>query len=294
MNRETTRDKQKTNKKQTESRNFFMKLIRLATVTVLTTTILAGGSVGVFADEAPSLETRNVTSGGQVEFTPSDNDELEVLPPEQGPDAPDVDIQPEIPGTTGPLSIVNVAHMNFGSQVISNQDKTYNMVAEMQPLRETGEMVPYVSFAQVQDVRGTNAGWDLQVSMSDFTSNTQNSVLTGAEIEFVDSRIEYGGINQNNAPSNHEAGLVLRPNSAGISVMKAEMGEGAGASSVVWGDQASLNAQFADEEIEVVENDMIRLSIPGSTAKDATTYTSTLSWELTSTPGSDVELESAM
>lgn len=256
-----------------------MKLIRLATVAALTTTILAGGAASAFADEV-----RDVSSTGQIEFTPSDNEELEVIPPEEGPD---VDIEVEVPGTTGPLSIVKVAHMDFGSQVISNQDQTYNMVAEMQPLRETGELVPYVSFAQVQDVRGNNAGWDLQVSMSEFTSNTQNSVLTGAEIEFVDSRIQYEGINQDNAPGNHAAGLVLSPNNAGVSVMTAETGQGAGASSVVWGDQANLNAQFADEEIEVVENDMIRLSVPGSTAKDATTYTSVLNWELTTTPGAN-------
>lgn len=257
-----------------------MKLIRLATVAALTTTILAGGAASAFADEV-----RDVSSTGQIEFTPSDNEELEVLPPEEGPD---VEIQPELPGTTGPLSIVKVAHMDFGSQVISNQDQTYNMVAEMQPLRETGELVPYVSFAQVQDVRGNNAGWNLQVSMSEFTSNTQNNTLTGAEIEFVDSRIQYEGINQDNAPGNHAAGLVLSPNNSAVSVMTADSGKGAGASSVVWGDQADLNAQFADENVEVVENDMIRLSVPGSTAKDATTYTSILSWELTSTPGSDV------
>lgn len=259
-----------------------MKLIRLATVAALSTTILAGGAAGAFADEV-----REVTTNGQIEFTPSDNEELEVVPPEEGPD---VDIDVEIPGTTGPLSIVKAARMNFGSQVISNQDKTYNMVAEKQQLTGTEgdeNKVPYVSFAQVQDVRGNNAGWDLQVSMTDFTSNTQNRVLTGAEIEFVDSRIQYEGINQDNAPSNHTAGLVLRPNSAGVSVMTAAEGQGAGVSSVVWGDQADLNEQFADEEIEVVENDMIRLSVPGSTAKDATTYTSTLNWELTTTPGAD-------
>jgi hypothetical protein len=256
-----------------------MKLIRLATVAALTTTILAGGAAGAFADEV-----RDVTTDGQIEFTPSDNEELEVLPPEG---EPDVDINPEVPGTTGPLSIVKAAYMNFGKQVISNQDQTYNMVAEMQPLRETGELVPYVSFAQVQDVRGNNAGWNLQVSMSDFTSQTQNNTLTGAEIEFVGSRVQYEGINQENAPSSHTDGLVLRPNSAAVSVMTAEDGQGAGASSIVWGDQADLNAQFADEEIEVVENDMIRLSVPGSTAKDATTYESTLTWELTSTPGAN-------
>lgn len=48
-----------------------------------------------------------------------------------------------------------------------------------------------------------------------------------------------------------------------------------------------MNAQFADEEIEVVENDAISLFVPGSTAKDATTYTAQLDWELSNTPGPD-------
>ena len=58
--------------------------------------------------------------------------------------------------------------MNFGKQVISNQDKTYNMVAEMQQLKgteETKSQVPYVSFAQVQDTRGNYTGWSLNVDM---------------------------------------------------------------------------------------------------------------------------------
>jgi len=255
-----------------------MKFIRLATIAALSTTILAGGAATVSAQEV-----REVTTDGQVEFRSGgeEDGELEVIPPEVDPD---VEIEPEIPGTTGPLSIVRAARMDFGSQVISNQDKTYNMVAEMQPLRETGELVPYVSFAHVQDVRGTNAGWDLQVSLSDFTSNTQNNVLTGAEIELVTSRIQYDGNDQENAPMAHEDGLTLLPNGAARSVMTASEGQGALASSVVWGDQEELNARLADEEIDIVENDAIQLSIPGSTAKDATTYTSTLTWELTSTP----------
>ncbi|MBK0039221.1 MULTISPECIES: WxL domain-containing protein [unclassified Enterococcus] len=256
-----------------------MKFIRLATIAALSTTILAGGATAAFAEEA-----REVTTDGQVEFRAGgeEDGELEVVPPEN---EPDVEIEPEKPGTTGPLSILKAATMDFGTQVISNQDKTYNMVAEMQPLRETGELVPYVSFAQVHDIRGTNAGWDLQVSLSEFTSNTQNNVLTGAEIEFVDSHIQYEGINEDNAPAAHSAGLTLLPNGAARSVMTATEGKGALVSSVVWGDQEELNARLADEDIDVVENDAIQLSIPGSTAKDATTYTSTLTWELTSTPG---------
>lgn len=261
-----------------------MKFIRLATIAALSTTILAGGAASAFAQEV-----RDVTTDGQIEFRPANEDDgdLEVLPPETDPDAPDVEIDPEVPGTTGPLSIVKAAHMNFGTQIISNQDQVYNMVAEMANLADGSGQVPYVSFAQVQDLRGTNAGWDLQVSLDDFTSNTQNNVLTGAEVGLMASRIQYEGNNAENAPSNHADGLRLIPGAGAVSVMTAAEGQGAGASSVVWGNQADLNAQFADEENEVVENDAIQLSVPGSTAKDATTYTSTLSWELTATPGDD-------
>ncbi|AUJ87103.1 WxL domain-containing protein [Enterococcus sp. CR-Ec1] len=257
-----------------------MKFIRLATIAALSTTILAGAATAVSADEV-----REVTTNGQIQFSADEEGPLEVLPPET---EPGVTIPPEVEGTTGPLSIVKAATMNFGSQVISNQDQTYNMVAEVANLADGSGQVPYVSFAQVQDVRGTNEGWDLQVSLSDFTSNTQNNVLTGAEIEFVDSRIQYEGTNTENAPIAHSAGLTLLPNGAARSVMTAAQGQGAGASSVVWGDQEDLNAKFADDEIEIVENEAIQLSIPGSTAKDATTYTSTLTWELTSTPGDEV------
>ena len=114
--------------------------------------------------ECGANEVQEVTTEGQVEFRPAgaEDGELEVLPPETGPDAPDVEIDPEVPVTTGPLSIMKAATMNFGTQVISNQDQTYNMVAEMarlaNPEADGPTHVPYVSFAQVQDLRGTNAG----------------------------------------------------------------------------------------------------------------------------------------
>lgn len=269
-----------------------MKFIRLATVAALSTTILAGGAIGAFADEEGRNEVRDFRSNGQVEFTPATDEDLVVIPPEQGPGGggPDVDIDTEVPGTTGPLSIVKVARMNFGEQVISNQDKDYNMVAEMQQLSgTTGDenKVPYVSFAQVQDVRGSNEGWNLQVSMSDFTSQSQNDVLTGAEITFNTSRIQYEGNDQTSSPDSHADGLTLSPGTGAVTVMNASAGKGAGVSSVVWGNQADLNAQFADEEIDVVENEAISLFVPGSTAKDATTYTAQLDWELSNTPGPD-------
>lgn len=258
-----------------------MKVKRLATITVLSATILSGGAGIALAQEA-----REVGTDGKIEFrSPGDEDgELEVVPPE--PD-PDVEIEPEVPGTTGPLSIVKATTMDFGSQVISNKDEVYNMIAEKAKLLNSDETIPYVSFAQVQDLRGTNIGWDLQVSLSDFESTSQNNILKGAQVELVESRMQYEGNNIENAPSTHGNGLTLIPNGGAQSVMTATKGQGAGTSSVVWGNQEDLNAQFEDEEVEIVKNNAIRLSVPGATAKDATTYKSKLTWELTTIPGND-------
>ncbi|MBO1300680.1 MULTISPECIES: WxL domain-containing protein [unclassified Enterococcus] len=262
-----------------------MKTIRLSPIALLLSTILVGGPISAFADE-----TRLVITEGEIQFVADEDGELIVIPP-VGPEGggPDVELEPEIPGTTGPLSIMKAATISFGSQVISNQDQTYSMVAELQPLKETGELVPYVSFAQVQDLRGTNAGWDLKVSVSDFKSDTQNNVLSGAEITFVDSMVRYEGLNQNNAPTGHTKGLKLIPNVGSVSVMTAETGKGAGSSSIVWGNQTNLNEQFSSSNVEVVTNNAIQLSVPGSTAKDATSYEAKLTWELITTPEEDVE-----
>lgn len=257
-----------------------MKVLNLATVGLLSATILTGG-ITALAEEAREVQTE-----GQIIFTPNTEEETVVIPPET---SPEVEIDPEVPGTTGPLTIVKAATMNFGSQVISNQDQTYNMVAEMQNLVDGSGKVPYVSFAQVQDTRGTNAGWDLKVSLDDFTSASQNGVLTGAEVSLLDPHIQYEGNTNTNAPTAHMSGLKLIPGTGAVSVMTAENLKGAGASSIIWGNQADLNAQFANDEVDVVTNGAIQLFVPGLTVKDAATYTSTLSWELSDTPGPDGE-----
>ncbi len=63
-----------------------MKMIRLATIAALTTTILAGGA-SAFADEV-----RGVDTDGQVIFVPNDEDKTVVEPTE--PEGPDVEIPP--------------------------------------------------------------------------------------------------------------------------------------------------------------------------------------------------------
>jgi len=266
-----------------------MKFIRLVTVAALSTTILAGGAQA-FADEE-SKEVRNTTTEGQITFTPGDDD-TEVDP---GPDGPDVEIPAVVDpdgNNKGPLTIAYVPTMNFGSQVISTTDETYNMVAEKFQLTGTeGEenMVPYVSLAQVQDTRGTNEGWDLSVSLSEFqaTTATQNDVLKGARISLHDPQITYSIDDAAQMPEAHENGMELIPNTTAVSVMTAAAEKGAGTSSVVWGDHDAL-AQQIEDGAEVVENAAIKLFVPGSTAKDAVTYQSTLTWELNLTPENEL------
>lgn len=134
-----------------------MKFINLTTVAALSTTIFAGG-VHAFADESKETgEVRQITTDGQITFTPND-DAPNV---ESDPDGPEVEIPPVVGPdgeNNGPLTIAYVPTMNFGSQIISSVDMQYNMVAErQQKAGTTGEenKVPYVSFAQVQDMRGT-------------------------------------------------------------------------------------------------------------------------------------------
>lgn len=259
-----------------------MKYLRFATIAALSTALLAGG-VTAFAEESRQVDTE-----GEITFTPNDEEETEVVPPEEWPP---VIIPPTPPGQTGPLTLAYAPTFDFGSRVISNQDASYNLIAEMQEVADedgngTGEMIPYVSFAQVQDTRGNNAGWDLGVTLSAFESGTQNNELRGAVIEFVSPRLQYNGNNAANEPTVHAPGLRLDANGTQQMVMNAAEERGAGISSVVWGDQEALMNQWDDAdfdpETDVVENESVRLHVPGATAKDAATYRATLGWELTS------------
>lgn len=78
--------------------------------------------------------------------------------------------------------------------------------------------------------------------------------MTGAQITLVDSAIPYEESKQENAPTVHTSGLTLLPNGAAQSVMKAEKGKGAGASSVVWGNQKDLMDQFEAEGVAFKNN----------------------------------------
>jgi hypothetical protein len=256
-----------------------MKLVRLATLTALSTTLLAGGMTA-FANES-----RNVTTDNEVTFTSDGDEDIIVQPPVTEPEVGP--IEPNPPGQTGPLTIAYVPKsISFGEQAISTQNQAYSMIAERQSLADGSGDTPYVSFAQIQDTRGTHEGWSLGISLSDFVSAESGNTLTGAQIEFIDPSIVYNGgegiqDSKPDAITNEGNSLFLNVGDDNVLVMNAAEGHGAGASSVVWGDQAAIETSGL--------NDSIKLHVPGSTAQDAAAYTATMNWQLSSTPAIDGE-----
>lgn len=266
-----------------------MKKICLATVAVLSTTLLAGG-VQAFAQS--SLET---TTDNVVGFTSDGSDLTVVQPPVVHPEVET--IEPTPPGQTGPFTIAYAPQtFDFGQNAISTSDRWYSIVADERNLADQSGTTPYVSFAQVQDTRGTHAGWTLNVSLTDFTSES-GDVLTGAKIKLANPEIVFnkGEGDRDLQPSaviNNEEqnALILDVNDQDIPVMRASVGQGAGASSIYWGDQEKLTEQNLNkQEGEIIRNDDIQLFVPGSTTQLATNYTAEMTWTLTASVDSSGE-----
>lgn len=257
----------------------------------------------IFAEETTETTPKNIETTGTITFTPAEGPSVVVPPVEE----PDVN-PPEIPDkTAGPLAIVHAPTLNFGKQEISVEDKTYEMQAERATTMENeeqattkgGDIVPYVSFVQVQDLRGTNAGWNLKVSLSAFKSTgTQNDTLEGAELTFAGGAINYSGGEASEPKLAYKEKLEIEPGEGSSYVMtaksanveKEQIGEGAGVTSLIWGNQEDLNSSYnKTNDLDKVVNKSITLFVPGNTTKDAATYTATLTWELTNTPPNDIE-----
>ena len=264
-----------------------MRFLRFATSTVLAATLLTGGIQGTAA------EVRVAETDGQVSFVPNDRDPTEVLPPDPGPDGPDVEIPPIGPdGQTGPLTIAYAPTLDFGTQEISNRDAVYSMVAEKQQLADTqGEenQVPYVSFAQVQDTRGSNAGWRLTVKQNGQfkNENTLNQELTGSVIKLTEPAVKSNALGVT-APVPTET-ITLDASGSEAIVMTAAAQSGAGTWVNAWGAVETVRENDSNgQEVESAITKAISLTVPGNTPKDAVSYETTLTWTLSDTPGNEV------
>lgn len=147
------------------------------------------------------------------------------------------------------LTIGSASNFAFEKNIISTSDETYTM-----------ENKPSIS---VTDLRGTNTGWTLGVKQGSQLKNeeTLNKELTGAQLLISDITLSSESVAT--APGTTDT-VTLDPMGAMSVIMSAKNNAGAGE----W----------------TAEMNNVQLKVPGKTAKDAVTYTTTLTWSLSDIP----------
>ncbi|OQO71146.1 hypothetical protein BH747_03895 [Enterococcus villorum] len=208
--------------------------------------ILMGGTVSVHADN-----DTNGKSTAKIGLKQQDPDDpIDPIGPIDNDDTPDNSNDPT--GNTGILRVDYISNINFGEQTISGKVETYR--ASTPKLRTE---------AQVSDLRGSGAGWHLQVNYDTEKPGfvtTNNQVLKGAELTFPAGTTKSTQDNQSDQPI---ANTVTVGNEA-QNIMDATSMTGLG----TWVDD--MNTQD------------ITLKVPSGNMQGD--YTATLVWTLTDAP----------
>ncbi|AUJ87168.1 lectin-like domain-containing protein [Enterococcus sp. CR-Ec1] len=181
--------------------------------------------------------------------------------------------KPELPENQGLLSIDFISSFNFGSQPISVHDQIY--YAQPQRLLDedgtVNEMEERPNYIQISDRRSATErnGWQLSVTQTKQFEGLKNQQLTGASITFSNQQLvtAQGG----NTPSLQTANpLTLVPGNK-RALIRAEDTEGTG----TW------IYRFGDEH---TARESVTLNAPKGSNPEATSYSTTLIWELNAIP----------
>lgn len=258
-----------------------MKKIKLGAFTILLGSLGMIGGNHVFAEAGTLPANRNTDA--QVKFIEDDSKTEPVNPLDPDPEKPVKPVDPTNPdkpyepgtGTNGPLSLDYASVLDFGQQKISVNNEIY--YAKPQKLfQDDGKTIDPSSakpnYAQVTDKRGGEKGWSLNVKQNgQFKSVKKDKELVGAEITFKNGTAK--SISTSQKPRTVKETFTLKTDGLGSEdkVMAAAEGEGFGTWVYNFGDDSNM-----DKSIE--------LSVPGSTAKEADVYKTSLTWTLSDTP----------
>lgn len=216
---------------------------KIILTTVLLSTSFLMGALTVHADDLSGKST------AKIDLTKQDPDHpvgpIDPLDPDDNPSSN----QPT--GNTGDLRIDYISNIDFGTQMISGKTETYQATAP-------ANMVE----AQISDLRGTGAGWNLQVSydpaQSGFSSADQT--LKGAELTLPVGQTKTVADSQSAAPATNE----ITVNDDAQNIMSAVKDTGLG----TWADEMTTS--------------QVKLKVPSGNLAGA--YTATLVWTLTDAP----------
>ncbi|WP_242332230.1 WxL domain-containing protein [Listeria monocytogenes] len=274
------------------------------TVKVTTASLLALGLIvapvlsGDFASAATSV-TKD--SKGIVKFDKSTT-------PDPDPVNPDpVDPDPVIPDPTDPpvgtdgLWILAVSDWDFGTHNVSSlssgalnvhaADDTISTYVDANgngqqdlpgEVSVTKKVTPY---AQISDVRGTNTGWTLSVTGSDFKdSSTPAKTIPGAELTIPKSTVS-SATSTAQAPTGYDSVTISMTGGAAVPVMAAKDMQTATPTNFN-DDQgmATWTDSFGSQAVSATDTSKPKLSIPKNVVVADGTYQSTLTWTLSDTP----------
>ncbi|MBO1123625.1 WxL domain-containing protein [Enterococcus casseliflavus] len=193
------------------------------------------------------------------------------------PLAPEVEVdpenKPELPEDQGQLSIDFISSFTFGSQAISVHDQTYfaqpqRLLNEDGTVNESEERPNYVQISDRRSVDERN-GWALAVTQKEQFKGKENQVLNGAMLSFSNQQVitAQGGTE----PGLQSAPYILVPGNRRM-LLQAQGSEGTGTWIYRFGDGDTAGESVA-------------LNVPRGANPEATTYSSTLIWELSAVPG---------
>lgn len=222
------------------------KMKKTVLTVALFSAILIGGAVVAHADD-----DTNGKSTAKIGLKQQDPDNpvgpIDPIDPDDTPDNSN-----DTTGNTGILCIDYISNIDFGTQTISGKLETYQAVAPKS-----------LTEAQVSDLRGTGAGWHLQVNYDTekpgFTT-ANNQALKGAELTLPTGTTKSTEDNQSTAPT---ANTVTVGNEA-QNIMDATSMSGLG----TWADEMSTQS--------------VTLKVPSGNVQGD--YTATLVWTLTDAP----------
>ncbi|WP_239256616.1 WxL domain-containing protein [Listeria ilorinensis] len=245
-----------------------MKTFKLTTASVLLLgTTLGIGSLTVQADEITQVHDTQAFVTFKASTEPVNP--VNPLDPDEDVTPVNPDDSPTDGGTNGPLSLDYASNLDFGENVISTQDKTYQ--AKAQKLSD-GSYVP--NYAQVTDNRGTLKGWKLSIKQNAQLKTAESESLTGAAISF--NNAELASISASTAPGTVTSSFTLTP---GVEETLLVAGEGEGAGTWVYRFGTDANIDSSKKT-----TDSVTLSVPGSTEKLAKSYSASLTWTLKNVP----------
>ena len=209
---------------------------------------------------------------GKVQFSEDTSTGVPIDPTEPG-----TEVTPDVPGgsTTGPLRIDYVSNFDFGEQMISGSTKTYHSkkIKITQNTSSTEKYVP--EYLQVTDNRGTNSGWHLTASRSEFSDGTDQ--MTGTQLKIENSE-KVSAVSPQLPTSDDpiEMKNFEIPIGTDADVIYAEAGKG----------MSTWIHSFGPigETAAVEENPSVLLTIPANSKKNKTDYKSTITWTLTDAP----------